>query len=527
MNGIASESFQQLAFAAQERRDHLRAVDLFLRAIEADPRNWIAHTCLGNTLKAMRRFDDAVEVQRRAVELSGDRRALSNLALTYREMGRLDDAAAALREAIALAPGDAELHGNLAGVLLECDRAAEAEAVAQRALEIDPAQARAESHLGHARKEQGDLGGAAGHLRRAIALNPDDADAHWNLGLALLAAAGGGADGAAEDPAAEARRREGWRELEWRRRIPSLRVPAPEELDRVPAWEGEPLGGRTLLLQAEQGLGDTLQLARYAAAAKRVAGAGRVVLECQPPIEALLRRCAGVDAVVARGRALPEADARALLFSMPLLMAHAGEGAVVAPAGAYLAADPDRVERWRAVLSSRAGRAFRIGIAWQGNRRYRADGRRSIPVTRFVPVLRAAAAAGARVFSLQKGEGREQLAALPPDTLVDDLATDLDTYGVSGGAFLDSAAVMAGLDLVITSDTAMAHLAGALGVPVWVPLAHRPDWRWGQTGERTAWYATMRLFRQAAPGDWGGVFERVAAELASAAAHRAPRGVAA
>ena len=260
------------------------------------PTSWIAHTCLGGSLKALGRLDEAIATHRRAVELGGDYRALSNLALTYRAAGRPDEAIVTLEAAIARAPGEAELHGNLSGLLLAAGRAVEAEAAARRALAIAPGEARFATNLAYARKEQGDFAGALVHLRRAIALDPQDADAHWNLGLTLLAA-----------PATPADEAEGWRALEWRHRIPGLGVTPTAALASTPVWAGEPLAGRTLLLQAEQGLGDTLQLARYARAAKAIAGAGAIVLECQPPLERVLRRCAGVDA---RGRARRRATAR-------------------------------------------------------------------------------------------------------------------------------------------------------------------------------------------------------------------------
>jgi tetratricopeptide (TPR) repeat protein len=515
--GPGGDSFQRLAIAAQQEGDHARALGLFLRAIDVDPGDWIAHTCVGNTLKTLGRLDEAIAMQRRAAELCDDYRVRSNLALAYRDAGRLDEAIATLREAIARSPEVAELYGNLSGVLLKAERPEEAEAAARRALALEPRQARFACNLGSARKEQGDLAGAAEHLRRAVALDPRDADAHWNLGLTLLALGEAGSE------------LEGWRELEWRQRIPGLGVAAPAaamatDAGVLPPWQGEPLAGRTLLLQAEQGLGDTLQFARYARLAKTIAGAGRVFLECQPPLERLLGRCVGVDAVVPRGARVPAADLRAPLFGLPLRLG--GRAPPGAPDTPYLTAEPARRARWATLLAARAGGArLKVGIAWQGNRQYRADARRSIALASFAPLLRAAAATGVQVFSLQRGDGREQLDALPADAPVHDLGGALDAEAGAGGAFLDSAAVMAELDLVITSDTAIPHLAGALGVPVWTALAWLPDWRWGLRGERCAWYPRMRLFRQASPGGWPGVFERLAAALVTfEPARERPRG---
>jgi Flp pilus assembly protein TadD len=491
--------------AAQQEGDHGRALDILLRAIDANPDDWIAHTCLGNTLKALGRLDEAIAIHRRALELGGDHRAMSNLALSYRAAGRLDDAIRTLAAAVAREPEIPELHANLAGLLLAADRPVEAEAAARRALALAPGDARAEINLGYARKEQGDFAGALRHLRRAVARDPADADAHWNLGLTLLAS-----------PSSRADQIEGWRELEWRHRIPGLHIAERAETRAVPIWTGQSLSGRTLLLQAEQGLGDTLQLVRYARDLRALAGGvRRIILECQPPLERVLRRAAGVDLVVARGGPLPRADLRVGLFSLPMRFIDGerrdGGAERDAPSAApYLTAEPERVARWRAWLAQRTGAAgFRVGIAWQGNPSYRADRRRSIPLEYFVPTLRAIARAGGAVISLQKGEGGEALAGIPGDLAVIDLGSSLDAEG----AFVDTAAVMAGLDLVLTSDTAIPHLAGALGVPVWMALAHLPDWRWGLQGEDCAWYPSMRLFRQRRAGDWTELFARVADAL--------------
>ncbi len=222
-------------------------------------------------------------MHRRAVELGGDHRALSNLALTYRAAGRTDEAIVCLERAIARAPGEAELHGNLSGLLLAAGRAAEAEEAARRALAIAPGEARFETNLAYARKEQGDFEAALVHLRRAIALDPQDADAHWNLGLTLLA-----------DPATPSDEAEGWRSLEWRHRIAGLGVTPAAALAAVPVWAGEPLAGRTLLLQAEQGLGDTLHARTLRARSQGARGRGhdraRVPAAARTAVAAL-RRC--------------------------------------------------------------------------------------------------------------------------------------------------------------------------------------------------------------------------------------------
>jgi hypothetical protein len=298
----------------------------------------------------------------------------------------------------------------------------------------------------------------------------------------------------------------GWPEYEWRWRTKDF----PRRSFAAPRWDGEALEGRTILLYAEQGLGDTLQFIRYAPLVQRRGGV--VLVEAQPALVPLLKSCPGIDQLVPSGSPLPDFDVQVPLLSLPALL-HTTRDTVPADMP-YLSADPARSERWAAELRGIPG--FRIGIAWQGNPTYRDDRHRSLPVKHFEPLARLP---GVRLVSLQKGFGREQLASVP-DWNVLDLADRLDE---AGGAFMDTAAVMQHLDLVVTSDTAIAHLAGALGVPVWVVLPFARDWRWLLDREDCPWYLTMRLFRQKRWGDWDELFTRVAQAVQSRQAGAALR----
>jgi hypothetical protein len=294
---------------------------------------------------------------------------------------------------------------------------------------------------------------------------------------------------------AQGRYGEGWRLYEWRRAMPDFAI----RRINAPPWDGSLLGERRLLVHAEQGLGDTLQFIRYLPLLG--AKGGNTVFMCPPALAPLL---AGARHLPPLATEPPNRfDVEAPLLSLPQLLGIAEP--YVPPGGAYLAPDPARIERWRSRLP-REGR--RIGIAWQGSRDYRDDRRRSIPLPEFAPLAHLP---GVRLVSLQKGGGSEQIAERPWREEITAFGDDLDR----DGAFLDTAAIMAALDLVVTSDTAIAHLAGALGVPVSVALCHRPDWRWGVAGDRSPWYPAMRLFRQESPGDWAGVFARIAAALTS------------
>jgi tetratricopeptide (TPR) repeat protein len=462
------------------------AAAAFRAALAIDPGYVPALASLGNILKAQGNFSEAVACHERAAALApASAEVRSNLASALHDAGKIGAALQAARDSARLSPDHPEIRFNLGNILLAAGNFEEAEGAFAFTCAKNPHHVRAWCNRGVALREMGQGGAAVESLRRALALVPDWADAHWNLGLALLMKG---------DLA------EGWREYEWRKRIPGFAMPkAPGPGAWGPAWDGTPLSGRRLLLRAEQGLGDTIQFARYARLAAQ--GGGSVVLECPPALVRLLSRADLCESIVAGGEAA-EFDVEAPLMSAPHFLdpeLRAAGGLVP-----YLCAEPELVATWRARLEARPG--FRIGICWQGNPAYRADARRSIPLAQFCALARIP---GVRLVSLQKGHGTEQLATVPPGT-VEDLSGDFDE---NTGAFVDTAAVMANLDLAVCSDTAAAHLAGAMGVPVWLALTHAPDWRWGSSGETTPWYPAMRLFRQETAGDWSGVFARIAAAL--------------
>jgi hypothetical protein len=266
-----------------------------------------------------------------------------------------------------------------------------------------------------------------------------------------------------------------------------------------PAWDGSPLAGKTILLHSEQGLGDTLQFVRYAPFVK--AQGATVVLACAAPLIPLLSRCPGIDRVVARDGEMPPCDTHSPLLNLPSRFRTTLE--TIPSQIPYLFADERLVEAWRRKLAGIAG--FKIGIAWQGSMQHPFDRFRSISLEEFAPLARP----GVTLISLQKGSGSEQLAHIAGRFPV----TDLGPIDEAGGAFTDTAAIMKSLDLVITSDTATAHLAGGLGVPVWVAIPAVPDWRWLLGRTDSPWYPTMRLFRQGPSRRWDEVFAEMAQEL--------------
>jgi hypothetical protein len=261
------------------------------------------------------------------------------------------------------------------------------------------------------------------------------------------------------------------------------------------------LAQKALLIYAEQGRGDTFQFIRFLALLGQ--RGARVVFECPPDLVKLLRGLEGIDCLLPQGTPLPPVDLQVPLLSLPGLLGTTLDS--VPSRVPYLKADPSLVDRWRDRLAGMQGR--KVGISWQGNPHNRNDRARSVPLAAFVPLAHVP---GVVLVNLQRGFGSEQLAELAGKAEIVDL---LDQAQESGDAWVDSAALIAALDLVITVDTAVANLAGALGVPVWLALPFTPDWRWLLDREDSPWYPTMCLFRQTRPGDWPEVFARLASRL--------------
>jgi tetratricopeptide (TPR) repeat protein len=500
---------------AERSGDLPEAARRYADAAQADPADAEARCLLGNVQMRLGRFADAQASYEAALALRpGHPDALGNRAVALAEQGRLEAAIAGYRLALAVRPDYPEAHYNLGNALRALRRVDGAAASYERAVALRPAWPEAHSNHGMALAALGRTDAAIAAYERALALRPDYPEALNGLAL-VRQSRGEFAEAArlfdralalrpdfAQAHANRAQLRlqhgdfaQGWPEYEWRWKLPGVALPPLP----VPQWDGAPLAGRTILLRAEQGLGDTLQFVRYAPLLAR--GGARVVVECQPALARLLRSCPGIDAVVARGAALPPADVQAPLLGLPGLL---GTTADDVPADVpYLFADAGLAAPWRALIGPTD--ALRIGIAWQGNPVFPQDCHRRIPLDAFAPL---AALPGVRLVSLQRGFGAGQLdrAAFP----VVDLGRHLEA---AGGDLADTAAAMLDLDLVITVCSALAHLAGALGRPVWVPLTVSPDFRWLLGREDTPWYPTMRLLRQRALDGWDEVFARIAAAV--------------
>lgn len=435
----------------------------------------------GRLLQEAGRLAEAETSYREAVALDpGHARAYNNLGCVLHMQGRLDEALAAYRRALDLDASLPQANQNYASIVRDAGALERAVSEYRRVTIANPGDAMAFNDLGNTLRELGRHRESLEAFERALTLDPGLAQAHFSRSFVLLLLG---------DYAA------GWREYDWRWRLPAFN--APVRRFTQPMWDGRPRC--TVLLHAEQGLGDTLQFARYAALV--AARGAAVVFESQPELVALMRDVPGVGRVVPRGEPLPEFDAHAPLMSLPRLFGTTLDS--IPWDGPYVTASPERAASWD--LAPHAGVArLRAGLVWAGRPQQWDDRKRSLSLDRLAPL---AAVGGVSFFSLQVGEAAAQ-AATPPEgmTLVDLTSRIRD--------FADTAALVSRLDLVITIDTSVAHLAGAMGVPVWVLVAHAPDWRYHLERDDQPWYPSMRLFRQARDGDWSDAIARVAEALA-------------
>jgi len=571
------DAWQMLAVLHFEAADIAEAERCNARALSLDPDNGAALNTEGNILKARGRLEDAVKSYERTLQLAPDLpQALTNLGDALRRLGRLDAALKHCRKAAMLAPDLAAAHGNLGAVLFDRGDWKAAGGSLKAALALAPEDTSIRINLARLEARRGDAGSARDHARLAqngvtsnaeqcnslasvfydigdletakemanlaLGQNPDLADAHNNLGniltrlgmleaaiaefgLALGKSPGnpdylanlGGAHQAAGDLAAanfcfddaikaDAAHADahwnrglaqllsgdlatGFADYEWRWRLPEFR----RRHSGLAAWTGEDLAGRTILIHSEQGFGDTIQFIRYAALlAERGA---TVILETHPPLVRLMRSAPGVDLVVARGAALPQVDFEAPILSLPHLFATTLD---TIPAQIPYLYPPREAPAGLGNFDIETN--TKIGIVWAGRPSHKNDSNRSCPLSQFQPLGQIATV---RLFSLQVSDAGSDMT----DSIITDLAPVLEDFAAT-------AAAIAGLDLIISVDTAVAHLAGALGKECWLLLPFAPDWRWLLNRNDSPWYPSLRLFRQDRPSDWTGVLARVADDLA-------------
>jgi Flp pilus assembly protein TadD len=461
-----------------------QAAQALLIAVRALPTDAPAHlafamalTRLGKQADAMRAFAVAAKGEPPVGDI------LNNQGVAMDGTGRKAEAITLLRAAVLLTPESWTAWDNLGNALLARGNARMAESCHRQALAIKPGNPSSLSNLANALHRQGRMEESVAYYREAIAAEPNSSKFHTNLALTLLLMG---------------RFEEGWREYEWRWQLAEM-TGARRNFSQ-PQWRGEDAVGKTILIHAEQGFGDTLQFVRYA---PMVAEKGlTVVLEVQRPLVRLMRSLPGIAQVLAKGDPLPDFDLHCPMMSLPL--AFDTRLGTVPSTPAYLSADPDDTQAWADRMAAEAGDAFKVGLVWAGNPRRHSpdlaaiDRKRSMAPDLLAPL---AAIEGVRCYSLQK----DGPSAPPTMPLIDHMG-EMDDFAAT-------AALVANLDLVITVDTAVAHLAAGLGRPVWILDRFDSCWRWLRERADSPWYPSVRLLRQTKPGDWSDVVDAAVRDL--------------
>ncbi len=443
------------------------------KAIELDPDLHEAYYILGIAFYELEKLDQAIEVWQKALRLKpGFAEVHFNLGIAYYHKGNLEEALALCRKAVELDSSLAEAHYNLGLVYYGKDLPDEAIRCWQKTVQINPKHKDAFNNMGAAFQDKHELDKAQKCFQKAIDNHPDFPNAHWNKSLCHLLAGSF---------------LEGWSEYQWRFKINTI------FLNRhfpQPLWGGEDLTGKTILLYAEQGFGDTIQFIRYVPLVKK--RGGQVLVECQEDLGSLLETMEGIDQLIPYGQPLPEFDVQCPLLSLPLaFQTELGDIPASIP---YISLNSDLVKKWHEFTEVEKDN-LKVGLIWAGRPTHKKDRKRSLALKVFEPL---AGLPGITFYGLQKGEAARQIQNRPE-------GMKLIGVGEKLVDFTETGALIQNLDLVISVDTAVAHLTGALGKPIWTLLPYSPDWRWMLDREDSPWYPSMRLFRQPFPGDWESV----------------------
>jgi Flp pilus assembly protein TadD len=527
--GDSAAVLHGLGVAEFQSGDLATAIDLITRAVAMEPGNADFRVNLGQALAGAGRYGEAIGEYQWALRLNPAHALACNyLALALLETGDGAGAIAAQRQAVAMRGDDAGLHYNLGLILERLGEFDEAVAVYSRAMELRPQYAEAGANLGTAliaRARAGDAEQAVNWLRQSLAWRPNDAAALHNLSIGLFdlgefeQAIAASRAAIAIDPGEALYRwpmalamlkrgdlRQGFGEFECR--LQSARLQGPPRQYSQSQWDGSDLAGRRILIYAEQGAGDTIHFLRYLPmVAER---GGRITLECQRSLVRLLADFASVDRVIAKGEEAREFDLHCPLLSLPLRF---GTTLATIPNQVpYLVVSEAYSTPWRGRLGGMK-RGLKVGLNWAGNPTVGNDRRRMASLGQFAPL---SAIADVTFFSLRKDASGALPSPVTPPAGMNfvDWTAELDD-------FADTAGLIANLDLVISTDTAVAHLAGAMGKPMWLLLSTSCDWRWFTDGQGSPWYPTMRLFRQDRWGDWAGPIDRVAEALRALGQERA------
>jgi Flp pilus assembly protein TadD len=462
-----AEATHMLGLVFVRLGQHNVAAEYFQRAVAMQPSSAMLHCNLGTALATMDLLEPAEAALRRAIELQPEYfRALSNLGYVLQRRGNFAEAIDVFQKAHALLPADPQTLNDLGNAFRANDQLDEAIAKYRQAIQTVPTFPASYNNLAVALLANNQLVDAEKACRTALSYQPDLPTAHYNLGMSLLS---------------QGKLTEGWKEYAWRKRVEDKNIICRDF--PKPVWNGRDLAGKRVLIHAEQGLGDAIQFVRYLPMV--LARGGKIILDCKPELIPLFQTNFELEQCVPTGEPIPPFDIHCPLLNLPMVFGTTLEN--IPATAPYLSATVDTTQRWRERLANVPG--LKIGLAWAGSPTHEQDRKRSITPDHFGGL---GALRGVSLISLQKG----LTANKSPQTL-----KLLDFTGELSD-FAETAGLIANLDLVVSVDTAVAHLAGAMGKPVWVLIPFNPDWRWMLERLDSPWYPRMKLFRQHQPHDW-------------------------
>jgi len=468
-----AEALRNLGAVLQSQGNLDGAITTYQKALQINPELPDVHRFLGYLFRDKGMLDEAIACFEKALIIQPDLPDVyNNLGIVYRVKGILDKAIACFQKALLIQPDLPDVYNNLAATFRDKGYLDEAIICFQKALQCNPDFTEALNNLGVALQEKREFDNAIACFKKALQINPYFASAHWNLALIHLLTANF---------------EEGWKEYIWFWKLRN----SPEHNFSQPLWEGSNINGKTILIYSEQGLGDTIQFIRFLPLITQ--RGAKVIVECQRELISLLQNMPEISGIIAPGENLPEFDIQCSLLMLPALLKTTLEN--IPAKIPYLTPGRLLVQKWHNKLICNISK-LKIGIAWSGGHR---DSILHLRACRLELFAQLAELDEVIFYSLQKGTGSEQ-AKNPPEGM------ELIDYTDEISDFSDTAALMQNLDLIISVDTAVAHLAGALGRPVWTLLPFSADWRWMLNREDSPWYPTMRLFRQENPSNWDGVF---------------------
>jgi tetratricopeptide (TPR) repeat protein len=469
-----------LGIISFQRENYYLSIEYFKKVICLDPQNGGTYINLGDALRENQQIDEAILSYQKAIQLNPTLEdAYNNIGVCLKEKGLLDEAILYYQKALQLNPKFSGAYNNLGVVYNEKQQYNNAIFCYQKAFQIDPNSAETYNNLGCVLQDRGDFDNALINFKKALQLDPQNADAHLNLSFLLLLSGNFN---------------RGWKEFSWRlKRKDSQRYDFSQ-----PLWDGANIDGLTILLHTEQGLGDTLQFIRYAPFIAQ--NGAKVIVACQREVCALLRTVEGIEQVIERGEDLPDFNVYCPLLSLPLLLNATLES--IPAKVPYVRIDSLLVQKWRNKVQHDHSK-IKVGLVWAGRPEHKDDRNRSCRLEFFSPL---AELSNISFYSLQKGVASEQAKNPPKGMKFLDYTEEIRDFS-------DTAALMENLDLTLSVDTSVVHLAGALGKSVWTLIPFSPDWRWMLNREDSPWYPTMRLFRQPSLGDWESMIARVKDEL--------------